>query len=97
MSENVKTTRPVVIHKHTSGEWKKAQNVYGEPLIVDENNEIIAKFSLRDEHKANRELCLAAPKLIQIAEMFFDYMKSKGETNSLSFQITSETLNELNQ
>lgn len=88
--------RPVVVSPNTQAELVKGQNVYGEPVVSLEDGTIIAVFKHAvPEAEANRNLFFKADGLLQIAEMYFDSMTSRGETDSIPFQLTSKILNEL--
>lgn len=88
--------RPVVVHKHTQGELAKGENIFGEP-VVSKDGVVVAVFKPHvPEFISNRDLYFRAGDLLQIAEMYFDSMVSRGEQGSLPFQITSKILNELN-
>lgn len=70
------------IHKHTGNEWVRTTdgeaNFYGIAsgknwlMRVQQNGELLVS-----EQEANIKLIENAPKLIQIAEMFYDHLGSK--------------------
>ncbi len=47
------------------------------------------------ESESNARLISIAPKLLQIAEMYFDSMQGTEAEGSLPYQVTLETLNKL--
>lgn len=91
------TTRPIVVHKHTLGKIQKGKNLVGEPVVCTEDKIVIAVFKpYVKEFEANRDLFYRAGDLLQIAEMYFDSMKTRNEQGTIPFQVTSKILNELN-
>lgn len=48
-----------------------------------------------EEALANARLVSFAPMLLQIAEMYFDTMRSRGETESIPFKITLDALSSI--
>lgn len=82
--------RPIILHNHTPGEWIM------DPESIDHvicGDKVIGLFKRTDDAK----LCTIAPRLIQIAEMYFDRMKALKEENTMIFHFTLETLNKLKQ
>ncbi len=93
--------RPVIDHKHTKGNW--GTEFVGSPgcnyyyKVTVKNGESICNITTRNEERAhaNAKIIEIAPALLQIAEMYFDYMKSNEMENTLMFEITLNTLNKL--
>jgi hypothetical protein len=91
--------RPVIDHKFSRGEWHVVE--YAGFGIVQDSDQYDGKKLLdleevsEDEFKANARLIAAAPKLLEIAEMYFDSMRGTGLENSLPYQITLKTLKEI--
>lgn len=80
--------RPIISHNHTPGKWKIDKHSINH---VVSGGKTIGVFTKLDDAK----LCAIAPDLIQIAEMYFDYMKLKGDEGSMPFEFTLKTLNRL--
>lgn len=97
--------RPTSETKHSKGEWTLGKvNSLNQIELLSENkskNAISKYVSLGFieydciEEKANARLIKSAPKLLQIAQMFFDHMKGNFKEDSLPFIVTLETLNEI--
>lgn len=81
--------RPIRIHNHTQGEWIMDPDAIDHVVCGDK---VIGLFKRTDDAK----LCTIAPRLIQIAETYFDHMKMLGEENTMIYHFTLETLNKLN-
>ena len=94
-----KRNRPVVVHQHTKGDWLIGK--WGEK--IHNNNKTICFFirqggTLTEQNRHDARLISQAPKLLQIAEMFFDFMSNNIDKfkHSLPYSVTADTLNEIN-
>ncbi|WP_340077817.1 hypothetical protein [Leptobacterium sp. I13] len=81
---------------HTKGEWviKEESNHL---CIYAENGKLIAqvKKNIGDaegEAEANARLISAAPKLVQIAEMFYDDMLNSNKRGTIIWNVTEKVL-----
>ena len=91
--------RPVVVHKHTKGEWKIDK--YTEVIYSVEEKKRICFFTRQgtvssEQNKHDARLISQAPTLLQIAEMYFDSMQDKGMEDSIPYKVTLETLKKIN-
>ena len=97
------TGRPVKVHKFLSESWSKTsfwnKKIIPAIGIKTESGSIQLPFdSWKEETQKAEDIANAIvqiPNLIQIAEMSFDRMTSNGEQNSLPYQVTLNTLNQL--
>lgn len=89
--QDISETRPIVEHNHSPGPWRKDKD---SPYhLNDANHKCVGLFV----KTADLKYCKMTPELVQIAEMYFDYMKSNNMTDSLPFALTSDVLNKLNK
>lgn len=91
-------SRPVEAHKHERGELVVMEHEKNVVLGIKDDSKLgytpLASFHNKNESTvATAKLFAVADNLIQIAEMYFDSMQTRGEQNSLPFQITLDTLN----
>jgi hypothetical protein len=91
MTDAINTTRPVVVHTHSPAPWIEDKESILH--LNDANGKCVGLFVRRADMKA----CEMTPDLIQVAKMYFDYMKSNNQTNTLPFMVVSKILNNLNQ
>jgi len=49
----------------------------------------------KNKVKSTINLMCAAPDLLQIAEMYYDYLKSSGQTQSIPFEVTEQVLKKI--
>lgn len=96
LEKRKKVSRPITAHKHTEGEWRCESDGNRQfNIICKDGWNLLNNESDFDKQEANAKLMVIAPKLLEIAEMFFDKMKGTDEEGSLPFNITLETLNRL--
>lgn len=90
------------VTKYTGGDWKVSSDGKKVVAILDKNNDnafnTVCHINLNvEERESNAELLAEAKNLIQIAEMFYDHMKSTRSfnKNSIPFTITETVLKRL--
>jgi hypothetical protein len=96
LEKRKKVSRPITAHKHTEGEWRCESDGNRQFNIISKDGwNLLNNESDFDKQEANAKLMVIAPKLLEIAEMFFDKMKGTDAEGSLPFNIVLETLNKL--
>ena len=81
--------RPIIMHSHTPGPWKRDKE---SPYHLNgPDGKTVGLF----HRQSDVRVCELTPELVQIAEMYFDHMKSTSQTSSLPFMMASEVLNKL--
>lgn len=86
--------RPNVVHNHTPGDWYYKSDGHRQMVIYDsKGNNILTNDVPFDQQDANGKLMKESPKLLQIAEMFFDSLK--GKEGTMVHNLVLETLNSI--
>lgn len=92
--------RPVVSHEHIREELIVIENAKNVVLGIKNDSEVgykpfcvIPNSGNRKEDVATAKLFTVSDSLIQVAEMYCDYMLSLGQKGTLPYQITLDVLN----